>query len=112
PGVEADIPASLAEAEAEAEHGDKRTSVQAVARGGGANLFGAGITTIANLLLSVVVARAMSQADAGIFFSIPSLVLLLATVGRVGTGGGAIYFLPRLRLLGSPAEVAECVRLS
>jgi O-antigen/teichoic acid export membrane protein len=89
-----------------------RDSVAAVARGGGANLFGAGITTAANLLLSVVVARAMSQADAGIFFSITSLVLLLATVGRVGTGGGAIYFLPRLRLLGSPQEVAECLRLS
>jgi O-antigen/teichoic acid export membrane protein len=92
--------------------GDARASVQAVARGGGANLVGAGVTTVANLLLSVVVARAMSQADAGIFFSITSLVLLLATVGRVGTGGGAVYFLPRLRLLGSPAEVAECLRLS
>jgi O-antigen/teichoic acid export membrane protein len=90
----------------------RRDSVAAVARGGGANLFGAGITTIANLLLSVVVARAMSQADAGIFFSITSLILLLSTVGRVGTGGGAIYFLPRLRLLGSPQEVAECLRLS
>jgi O-antigen/teichoic acid export membrane protein len=91
---------------------DPRSSVQAVARGGGANLIGAGVTTAANLLLSVVVTRATSQANAGIFFSITSLVLLLATVGRVGTGGGAIYFLPRLRLLGSPAEVAECIRLS
>jgi O-antigen/teichoic acid export membrane protein len=91
---------------------DSRSSVQAVARGGGANLIGAGVTTVANLLLSVVVTRSMSQANAGIFFSITSLVLLLATVGRVGTGGGAIYFLPRLRMLGSPGEVAECMRLS
>ena len=66
---------------------DPGASVQAVARGGGANLIGAAVTTVANLLLSVVVARSMSQANAGIFFSITSLVLLLATVGRVGTGG-------------------------
>lgn len=90
----------------------RRDSVTAVARGGSANLFGAGITTVANLLLAVVVARATSQADAGVFFSITSLILLLSTIGRVGTGGGAIYFLPRLRLLGSPREVAECLRLS
>ena len=91
---------------------DPGASVQAVARGGGANLIGAAVTTVANLLLSVVVTRSMSQANAGIFFSITSLVLLLATVGRVGTGGGAIYFLPRLRLLGSPDEVSECLRWS
>jgi hypothetical protein len=91
---------------------DPGSSVKAVARGGGANLIGAAVTTVANLLLSVVVTRSMSQANAGIFFSITSLVLLLATVGRVGTGGGAIYFLPRLRLLGSPAEVSECLRWS
>ncbi|HEV7657215.1 MAG TPA: polysaccharide biosynthesis C-terminal domain-containing protein [Mycobacteriales bacterium] len=96
----------------DADGADRRSSVEAVARGGGVNLFGAGITTVANLLLSVVVARAMSQANAGIFFSITSLILLLSTIGRVGTGGGAIYFLPRLRLLGSPQEVAECLRLS
>ena len=91
---------------------DPGSSVKAVARGGGANLIGAAVTTVANLLLSVVVTRSMSQANAGIFFSITSLVLLLATVGRVGTGGGAIYFLPRLRLLGSPDEVSECLRWS
>ena len=106
------LPATVPDPEQGGPPRDSRSSVQAVARGGGANLAGAGVTTVANLLLSVVVARSMSQANAGIFFSITSLVLLLATVGRVGTGGGAIYFLPRLRLLGSPAEVAECVRLS
>jgi O-antigen/teichoic acid export membrane protein len=89
-----------------------RSSIQAVARGGSVNLAGAGVTTIANLLLSVVVARAMSTANAGIFFSITSLLLLLATVGRMGTGGGAIYFLPRLRQLGSPREVSEAIRMS
>jgi len=64
---------------------DPGSSVKAVARGGGANLIGAAVTTVANLLLSVVVTRSMSQANAGIFFSITSLVLLLATVGRAAT---------------------------
>lgn len=90
----------------------ERDSLQAVARGGSVNLVGAAVTTVANLLLSVVVARAVSTADAGIFFSITSLLLLLATLGRLGTNGGAIYFLPRLRVLGSAAEIERAVRLS
>jgi O-antigen/teichoic acid export membrane protein len=90
----------------------ERDSLQAVARGGSVNLAGAAVTTVANLLLSVVVARAVSTADAGIFFSITSLLLLLATLGRLGTNGGAVYFLPRLRVLGSAAEIDRAVRLS
>ncbi|HEY6749496.1 MAG TPA: polysaccharide biosynthesis C-terminal domain-containing protein [Mycobacteriales bacterium] len=89
-----------------------RDSLQAVARGGSVNLVGAAVTTVANLLLSVVVARAVSTADAGIFFSLTSLLLLLATLGRLGTNGGAVYFLPRLRVLGSAAEIDRAVRLS
>ncbi len=89
-----------------------RDNLKAVARGGGANLVGAAVTAVANLLLSVVVARALSTADAGIFFSITSLLLVLSTLGRLGTSGGAVYFLPRLRVLGSAAEIGEAVRLS
>ncbi len=90
----------------------ERNSLQSVARGGSVNLVGAAVTTVANLLLSVVVARAVSTADAGIFFAITSLLLLLATLGRLGTNGGAVYFLPRLRVLGSAAEIDRAVRLS
>lgn len=86
--------------------------MRAVARGGAANLVGAAVTTAANLLLSIVVARALSTSDAGVFFSITSLVLLLSTFSRLGTGNGLVYFLPRLRLNGSPEEVGVALRLS
>jgi len=86
--------------------------VRAVARGGAANLVGAAVTTVANLLLAVVVARSLQTTDAGIFFSVTSLVLVLATVGRLGTGDGLVYFLPRLRLAGSADELTASVRLA
>lgn len=87
-------------------------SVKAVARGGAANLVGAVVSTVANLLLAVVVARALRTAEAGVFFSITSLVLLLSTFGRVGTGNGLVYFLPRLRLSGSPEEATALLRMA
>ena len=64
------LPATVPDPEQGGPPRDSRSSVQAVARGGGANLIGAAVTTVANLLLSVVVTRSMSQANAGIFFSI------------------------------------------
>ena len=90
--------------------GDAR--LRGMARGGAANLIGAVVTTLANLLLAIVVARALSTTDAGVFFSVTSLMLLLATLGRLGTGNGLVYFLPRLRLNGSPEEVGAALRLA
>ena len=90
---------------------DART-VRGMARGGAANLVGAVVTTLANLLLAVVVARALDTTDAGVFFTTTSLVLLLSTLGRLGTGNGLVYFLPRLRVTGSPAEVSAALRLA
>jgi O-antigen/teichoic acid export membrane protein len=89
-----------------------RDPLRAVARGGAANLVGAVVSTLANLLLSVIVARALSTNDAGVFFSITSLVLLLSTFGRLGTGNGLVYFLPRLRVTGSPEEITQALRLA
>ena len=104
------LPGIPAGPKATAEESDK--GMRAVARGGAANLVGAVVTTVANLLLAVVVARALRTDEAGVFFSITSLVLLLSTLGRVGTGNGLVYFLPRLRLSGSPQEVGASLRMA
>ncbi|GAA3172009.1 hypothetical protein GCM10010531_26800 [Blastococcus jejuensis] len=76
-----------------------------IARGGLLNLAGAGISAATGVLLTVVVTRALSKDDAGIFFTLTSLFLLAETLACLGTGTGLVYFTARLRSLGRPELV-------
>ena len=76
-----------------------------IARGGLLNLAGAGISAVTGVVLTIVVTRALSKDDAGIFFTLTSLFLLAETVACLGTGTGLVYFTARLRSLGRPQLV-------
>jgi O-antigen/teichoic acid export membrane protein len=52
-----------------------------------------------------VVTRGMPKDIAGILFTTTSLVLLAASVGRLGTDTGLVYFISRARSAGTPERV-------
>lgn len=63
-----------------------------VARGGGLNLVGVGIATVANLALTVCLTRLTDPVVAGTFFAGTSALLLVSTVCRLGSNTGLVYF--------------------
>jgi O-antigen/teichoic acid export membrane protein len=95
-------------------HAAPRTEVDLgpVARGGLSNLFGAMLSVLANFGLVLVVARFVSPHDAGVFFTVTSLFLMLETVGRLGADTGLVYFIARWRALHFEARVAVGLRVA
>ncbi|WP_433021595.1 lipopolysaccharide biosynthesis protein [Kribbella sp. CA-294648] len=88
--------------------GDAEAEV--LARGGALNLVGAVVAGVAGLALVVVATRALGLAEAGRFFTVISIFLVLQTVGRLGADLGLVYFLARFRALGNEERVSACLR--
>ncbi|MFT4220212.1 MAG: polysaccharide biosynthesis C-terminal domain-containing protein [Microbacterium sp.] len=68
-----------------------------VARGGLANLVGAGYSGVASFVTTVIVARIATPQDAGFYFSAVALVLIAAALVELGVPVGYVYFLARYR---------------
>jgi O-antigen/teichoic acid export membrane protein len=81
-----------------------------LARKGSLSLIGGGVSALCNLLLVVVIARGVGRAEAGIFFTATSLFLLVESLSLLGTTTGLVFFIARLRALGEPQRVRECLR--
>jgi O-antigen/teichoic acid export membrane protein len=87
-----------------------RADLPSLARGGGLNLFAAIVGAIINLGLTVIVARGFGQADAGAFFSVTSLFLILEASAKLGADTGMLFFLPRYRALERDVDVPTVLR--
>ena len=85
-------------------------ALSSLARGSTANLVGAIVTAITTFAGTIVVTRGLSQANAGVFFSMTSLFLLATITGQLGTGTGLVYFLSRCRALNTPHLISGYVR--
>jgi O-antigen/teichoic acid export membrane protein len=81
-----------------------------IARGSSLNLVGAAVSSVTNFALTIVVTRGMPQDIAGILFTTTSLVLLAASVGRLGTDTGLVYFISRARSAGAPERIRPYIR--
>lgn len=86
--------------------------LRSVARGGVLNLVGAAVSSLAGLVLTVLVARLVPQATAGVYFSVTALFVVLAMVGRLGSGTGLVYFTSRMRSLGRHADIRAYTRIA
>jgi O-antigen/teichoic acid export membrane protein len=71
-----------------------------VARGGLANLVGAGYAGVASFVTTLLVARIATTEDAGIYFAAVSVLLIAAALAELGVPVGYVYFLARFRGLG------------
>lgn len=90
----------------------QREHLRSVARGGVLNLVGAAVSALAGLLLTIVVARVVPQATAGVYFSVTALFVVLAMVGRLGSGTGLVYFTSRMRSLRTYADIRVYTRIA
>lgn len=84
--------------------------VRAVARGGALNLVGAAVSAVANVVLTLVVTRAVAPDRAGVLFAVTSAFLIAAALARLGTTTGLVYWVSRLRATGHDADVGACLR--
>jgi O-antigen/teichoic acid export membrane protein len=64
-----------------------------VARGSLVNVAGAAASAVTTFGLTLALARGLDPEQAGAFFAITSLFLLLSSVGQLGTGTGLVYFI-------------------
>jgi len=84
--------------------------VQRVGRGSSMNLAGAAAAAVLGILVSLVVARLLPRTDVGVYFATTALVLIAASMARLGTPVGLVYWIARLRTLGHAGQIGEVMR--
>ncbi len=90
----------------------RKSELGAVARGGVLNLVGAGTSSVANLVLVVLVTRGFDKSVAGVFFTATSVFLLGARIAELGTTTGLVYFISRFRSLGTAHRIRGSLRIA
>jgi O-antigen/teichoic acid export membrane protein len=88
-----------------------RAGLASVARGGTLNLAGAIATAVSSFLLTVVVARELTTEQAGAFFTVSSVFLLLLGLVRLGGRDGMVNFVARLRAGGEEQLIPGLLRI-
>ncbi len=83
-----------------------------VARGGVANLGGAAASSILNLVLVIVIARALPESQAGIVFTTTTLFLVATTLARLGTDVSIVHFLAGATALNRGQDVRAYLRVA
>lgn len=81
-----------------------------VLRGGAVTMAGAAVGAALNLVLIVAITRAFSQETAGLLFSATSVFLIAAATANMGTSDALVYFIARMRVLGSPRGLPALLR--
>jgi len=89
---------------------DTGTVLGRTARSGALNLAAAGFSGTAGLLLTMLVARGLDHASAGVFFAATSAFVLAQMVAKLGTDTGLVYWLARLRALRRFDLLHRCLR--
>ncbi len=89
-----------------------KPSMGGVARGSAANLAGALIFGLTNLVVTLLVTHRLDQSDAGVFFGVTSVFLIATSVGALGTNTGLVYFIARSRAAGRAHLVPDYFRVA
>jgi O-antigen/teichoic acid export membrane protein len=83
-----------------------------VARGGLANLAGAGVTGVCQFLLVVAVARVLHRAQSGAFFESVALFTILSNTCELGADTGLTRFIPRFRVAGRIPDIRRTIAIA
>ena len=83
-----------------------------VARGGVAGILGAGVAGLAGLAVTWLVAHRLGPAHAGAFFAATAAFVLAATLAKLGTQTGLVYWPARLRARGHGFLLGACLRIA
>jgi O-antigen/teichoic acid export membrane protein len=82
-----------------------------VARGGVANLVGAGIAGVSGVGITWLVARGLGPAQAGAFFAATAAFVLAGGVAKLGAATSLVYWPARLRARGQEHLLGVCLRI-
>lgn len=83
-----------------------------IARGGSANLVGSVLSAVLGFALTLVVAHGFDTTQAGAFFAVTSLFLILVAVAEFGADTSLPRFIPALRQRGQVAGIRIVIHLS
>ena len=84
--------------------------LEKVARGGAANLVGAAVNGVAGFLLVLVVTRLLDQSDAGTFFTLTSIFLILLAAVELGATTGLVKWIPHYLASGRERDLRQLLR--
>src|SRR5262249_19217922 len=87
-------------------------AIQAVARGGLANLIGAAFTGLSGFVIAWLVAHALGKVEAGLFFASTAALVIIQTIARLGTQTSLVHCPARLRAFGNIPGLRVCMRTS
>ena len=89
---------------------EQRPYLEKIARGGAFNLAGSVVSAIATFAFAVLVTRGTTQEQAGAFFALTSVFVIVVAVSRLGVPMGLVYFLARHRTTGDQHLIRALVR--
>jgi O-antigen/teichoic acid export membrane protein len=84
--------------------------VAEVRRGSTLNLASSAVSAVATTGVTVLVARAFGQAEAGAFFTATSAFLIIGAIAGLGTNVGLTYYIARYRSLGEERRIPALMR--
>nr|BFE85704.1 hypothetical protein GCM10020093_083050 [Planobispora longispora] len=84
---------------------DDRKELRSFAKGGVVTLLGSVGSAAAGFLMTVVVARLLGPAEAGVFFIVMALFMILSEVTELGADTGLVRSAARLRALGRMSDL-------
>ncbi|GAB3222187.1 hypothetical protein GCM10027447_08830 [Glycomyces halotolerans] len=85
--------------------------LRGTARGGLVNLLGAAVAGGGGLVVTWLVAVALAPAQAGAFFAVTSVFLLVSALARLGTPTGLVYWVARLHKSGRDVAIDSVLRM-
>lgn len=86
--------------------------MRTITRGGAVGLLGAIANAGLSLALTALVARSLSTDEAGVYFAITSMFLVLLGVSEFGSDVGLSRFIPHLAITGAPSDSRRIVRVA
>jgi O-antigen/teichoic acid export membrane protein len=92
--------------------GGGRSNVERMARAGGISLAGAGVASVAGILLTALITRGFDKTTAGTIFASTALFLIATAVVQLGTDIGLVRWLPTLIVRGQHDQVRPVVRIA
>jgi O-antigen/teichoic acid export membrane protein len=90
---------------------DDGQGIRGVARGGLANLAGAGFAGLSGFAVAWIVTHALTTDEAGAFFASTAAFVLIGTVAKLGTQTSLVYFPARLRAIGNAGALRRCLQI-
>jgi O-antigen/teichoic acid export membrane protein len=106
------VSAVVAAMETQTPHRQAGLGVSRMARGGLANALGAAVAAAGSIGVVLAVTNSLEPTEAGLFFSLTSLILIVSVVSRLGTPTGLVYFLSTGRAVGPAGQERRVLSLA